>query len=304
MLPAMAPQQHSSFMFDLYANVIINGLMIGAIYALIATGLNVVFGVMKVVNFAHGELVVIGMYTGYVLWKFLGLSPIATLPIAMLGMFALGYGFQRVIGNAFVDRPQHIQFALYISVAMIITGLHAVTFGPDPRGIQSAASFAVYRVGPLRLDAVRLHAALTSLAVVAALWAWLRYSIMGKSLHAAADNLVGGRAIGIRIDHVFAVTAGLGAACAGAAGAMIAPLYDTNPYLAGEFTLTAFIIVIVGGLASLPGALLGGLVIGMSEAVAALLITPSAKSLFSYGLLILVLLLRPEGLLGRREGRA
>ena len=103
---------------------------------------------------------------------------------------------------------------------------------------------------------------------------------------------------------MFAVTAGLGAACAGAAGAMIAPLYDTNPYLAGEFTMTAFIIVIVGGLASLPGALLGGLVVGMSEALAALFFTPSAKSLFSYGLLILVLLLRPEGLLGRREGRA
>ena len=291
-------------MLDLYSNVLVNGLMIGAIYALIATGLNVIFGVMRVVNFAHGEMVVIGMYIGYALWKCAGLSPAATVPIAMLGMFALGYGFQRALGNQFVDRPQHIQFLLYISVAMIITGLHAVIFGPDPRGIQSDASFAVYRLGPLRLDAVRLHAATASLALVAALWAWLRYSIMGKSLLAAADNLVGGRAIGIRIDHVFAVTAGIGAACAGAAGALIAPLYDTNPYLAAEFTLTAFIIVIVGGLGSLPGALLGGLVVGMSEALAALLITPSAKSLFSYGLLIAVLLLRPEGLLGRREGRA
>jgi branched-chain amino acid transport system permease protein len=272
--------------------------MIGAIYALIATGLNVIFGVMKVVNFAHGELVVVGMYIGYALWKYAGLSPIATVPIAVLGMFALGYGFQRVLGNQFVDRPQHIQFLLYISVAMIITGLHAVIFGPDPRGIQSDASFAVYRLGALRLDAVRLHAAVASIALVAALWAWLRFSIMGKSLQAAADNLVGGRAIGIRIDHVFAVTAGIGAGCAGAAGALIAPLYDTNPYLAAEFTLTAFIIVIIGG------ALLGGLVVGMSEALAALLITPSAKSLLSYGLLILVLLLRPEGLLGRREGRA
>ncbi len=291
-------------MFDLYTNVLLNGLMIGAIYALIATGLNVIFGVMKVVNFAHGELVVIGMYIGYALWKYAALSPIATVPIAMLSMFALGYGFQRALGNAFVDRPQHIQFVLYIALAMIITGMHAVIFGPDPRGIQSAASFAVYRIGPLRLDAVRLHAALASLVIVAALWAWLRYSLMGKSLRAAADNLIGGRAIGIRINHVFAVTAGIGAACAGAAGALIAPLYDVNPYLAGEFTLTAFIIVIVGGLASLPGALLGGLVVGMSEALAALLITPSAKSLFSYGLLIAVLLLRPEGLLGRREGHA
>ena len=288
-------------MLELYTNVLINGLMIGAIYALIATGLTVIFGVMRVVNFAHGEMVVIGMYIGYALWKFAGLAPIATVPIAMGLMLAFGYGFQRAIGNDFVDRPQHIQFVLYIALALIITGCHAVLFGPDPRGIQSAASFAVYRIGALRIDAVRLHAALAALAVVLVLWAILRYSLTGKALKAASENLTGGKAIGIHIDHLFALTTGIGAACAGTAGALIAPLYDANPYLAGEFTLTAFIIVIVGGLGSLPGALLGGLVIGVSEALAAVLITPSAKSLFSYGLLIAVLLLRPQGLLGSRS---
>ena len=287
-------------MIELYSSVIINGLMIGAVYALIATGLNIVFGVMRVVNFAHGEMVVIGMYLGYVLWKYVGLSTAATVPVAMLVMFAAGYAFQRAIGNDFVDRPQHVQFVLYIALALIITGVHAIVFGPDPRGIQSAASFAVYKIGWLRIDATRLHAAAASLAMVLGLWAWLRYSLTGKALKAAADNLTGGKAIGIHIDHVFALTAGIGAACAGTAGALIAPLYDANPYLAGEFTLTAFIIVIVGGLASLPGALLGGLLIGVSEAFAAVLITPSAKSLLSYALLIAVLLLRPAGLLGRR----
>lgn len=286
-------------MFELYTSVALNGLLIGAIYALIATGLNLIFGVMRVVNFAHGELVVIGMYLGFGLWQLSGLSPLATLPIAMLGLFVFGYVFQRLLGNAFVSQPQHVQFVLYIGLALAITGLHAVLFGPDPRGIQSAASFDVYRIGSLRVDAVRLHAAVASLAIIAALWAWLRYSLTGKALHAAAENLIGGEAIGIRIDHVFALTAGIGAACAGAAGALLAPLYDTQPYLAPEFTLIAFIIVIVGGLASLPGALLGGLLVGLAEALAAALIAPSAKSLFSYGLLILVLLLRPAGLLGR-----
>ena len=131
-------------MFELYSSVVINGLLIGAIYALIATGLNVIFGVMRVVNFAHGEMVVIGMYLGYVLWTYAGLSPIATVPIATVVMFAFGYGFQRLLGNDFVGQPQHVQFVLYIALALIITGLHAVIFGPDPRGIQSAASFAVY----------------------------------------------------------------------------------------------------------------------------------------------------------------
>lgn len=282
----------------LYATVIANGLMIGAIYALVATGLNVIFGVMRVVNFAHGEMVVIGMYVGYATWSFTGWSSLATVPIAMAALFALGYVFQRAVGNAFVSRAQHVQFVLYIGLALTITGLHALIFGPDPRSILNNTSFEVYRIGPVRLDAVRLQAAVTALALIGALWGWLRLSLTGKALHAAAENRIGGEAIGIRIDHIFALTMGIGAACAGAAGALLAPLYDTQPYLASEFTLTAFIIVIIGGLASLPGALLGGLLVGVSEALAATLFTPSAKSLLSYGLLIVVLLLRPAGLMG------
>jgi branched-chain amino acid transport system permease protein len=288
-------------MVELYANVVINGLLIGAIYALIATGLTIIFGVMRVVNFAHGEMVVIGMYVGYVLWKYLGLPPLASVPVAMLAMFLFGYAFQRVVGNGFVDKPQHVQFVLYVGLALVITGIHAILFGPDPRGIESADSFATYTIGPLRIDAARLRAAIAALGLVFGLWAWLRYSLLGKALQAAADNIIGGQAIGLRIPHIFALTAGIGMACAGTAGALIAPLYDTNPYIAGEFTLTAFIVVIVGGLGSLPGALLGGLMIGVAEAIAAVVISPSAKSLLSYGLLILVLLIRPGGILAPRR---
>ena len=288
-------------MLELYGNALVGGLLIGAVYALIATGLNIIFGVMRVVNFAHGEMVVIGMYIGFGAWKYLGLAPIAAVPLAMAALFAGGYAFQRWVANAFLARPQHVQFILFIALGLAITGLHALMFGPEHRGIQSAASFEVYRFGVIRLDAVRAHAALSALALIGLLWAWLRYSLTGKALHAAAENLVGGQVIGIRIPHLFALTAGIGAACAGAAGALVAPLFNTQPYLGPEFTLLAFIIVIVGGLASLPGALLGGLLIGAAEALAAAVITPSAKSLFSYALLIVVLLARPEGLLGRRE---
>lgn len=286
-------------MFDLYANVIVGGLLLGAVYALMATGLNIIFGVMRLVNFAHGEMVVIGMYIGYGIWKATGASPMWAVPLAAIALFALGYAFQRWIANDFVGRPQHAQFILFIALALVITGLNSMIFGPDARGVQSEASFAVYHLGALRFDAVRTHAALAALVLIAALWAWLKYSLTGKALHAAAENQVGGRAIGIRIPHLFALTAGLGCACAGAAGALIAPVFDTQPYLAADFTLLAFIIVIVGGLASLPGALLGGLLIGVAEGLAAATVAPSAKALFSYGLLILVILLRPAGLLGR-----
>lgn len=288
-------------MLEFYGNVIVGGLLLGAVYALLATGLNVIFGVMRMVNFAHGEMVVIGMYVGYGTWKFTGASPLLAVPLAAAVLFAIGYLFQRFVANRFVEAPQHMQFILFIALALIITGLHAVFFGPDPRGIQSAASFEVYQLGMLRFDAVRTHAAVASLLLVAGLWAWFRYSLTGRAIEAAAENRIGGQAIGIRIPHLFALTAGLGYACAGAAGALVAPMFDVQPYLGSEFTLVAFIIVIVGGLASLPGALVGGLLIGLAEALAATVVDPSMKSLFSYALLVLVILLRPQGLFGKTE---
>jgi branched-chain amino acid transport system permease protein len=288
---------------EFYANVAAGGLLLGAVYALLATGLNVIFGALRVVNFAHGEMVVIGMYVGYGFWSATGLSPVAAVPLAAAALFVLGYAFQRAIGNRFLEAPTHFQFILFISLALVITGIHALFFGPDPRGVQSPALFEVYRVGGLRLDAVRAQAAAASLVLIAALWAWLRFTLTGKAIQAAAENQAGGRAIGIRIPQLFALTVGIGAACAGAAGALVAPLFDTHPYLAPEFTLIAFIIVIVGGLASLPGALLGGLLIGMAESLAATLVAPSMKSLFSYALLAAVILLRPQGLLGAAAAR-
>lgn len=289
-------------MLDFYVNALVGGLLLGAVYALLATGLNVIFGVMRMVNFAHGEMVVIGMYVGYGVWKLLGVSPLWAVPVAALLLFAIGYAFQRIVANRFVEAPQHMQFILFIALALIITGLHAMSFGPDPRGIQSDASFNVYRIGWLRFGEVRTQAAVASLLLVGALWAWFKYTLTGRAIEAAAENQVGGRAIGIDIPHLFALTAGLGYACAGAAGALVAPLFDVQPYLGSEFTLLAFIIVIVGGLASLPGALIGGLLIGVAEALAATVIEPSMKSIFSYMLLVLVLLLRPQGLFGRKEG--
>lgn len=290
-------------MIEFYANVAAGGLLLGAVYALLATGLNVIFGALRVVNFAHGEMVVIGMYVGYGFWRATGLSPVAAVPLAAAALFVLGYAFQRSIGNRFLEAPAHFQFILFISLALAITGIHAILFGPDPRGVQSAALFEVYRVGGLRLDAVRAQAALASLVLIGALWAWLRLTLTGKAIQAAAENQTGGRAIGIRIPQLFALTVGIGAACAGAAGALVAPLFDTHPYLAPEFTLIAFIIVIVGGLASLPGALLGGLLIGLAESLAATLVAPSMKSLFSYALLAAVILLRPQGLFGTAAAR-
>ena len=271
------------------------------IYALIALGLTIIFGVMRVVNFAHGEMVVIGMYIGYGLWSVTKLPPWMLAPVAGLLLFALGYILQRAIVNAFIDRPQHAQFILFISFALIITGLHLVLFGPDSRPIQIIESMQSYAIGPIRLDVVRTQAAVMALGLIGALMVFLRYSTLGCSIRAAADNLIGAQVIGIRVTRVYAVTAGIGMACAGAAGALVSPLFDTQPFLATDFTLIAFIIVIVGGLGSLTGALIGGGLIGLAEAIAALAVSPALKTIFSYALLVIVLLLRPNGLFGEQE---
>jgi branched-chain amino acid transport system permease protein len=284
-----------------YLNVLVSGLLIGFVYALIALGLTIIFGVMRMVNFAHGEMVVIGMYAAYWMWSATHLPPwLLAIPTGAL-LFFIGYWLQKLIINAYIDRPQHTQFILFISLALIITGLHVVLFGPDPRSIQDPMTMQSYTLGTLRLDKVRAQAALTALVLIAGLIGFLRYSTLGRAIRAAADNLVGAQVIGISVKRVYAMTAGIGMACAGAAGALISPMFDTQPFLATDFTLIAFIIVIVGGLGSLTGALFGGILIGLAEAIAALAFSPSLKTLFSYALLVFVLLLRPNGLFGERE---
>ena len=288
-------------MTTLYLNVMAAGILIGIVYALIALGLTIIFGVMRIVNFAHGEMVVIGMYVGYGIWSVTKIPPLITAPVAALVLFALGYALQRAIVNKFIDRPQHAQFILFIALALIITGLHLVLFGPDSRPIEIIESMQSYTIGPVRLDVVRSQAALMALVFIAGLILFLRQSTFGRSIRAAADNLIGAQVIGIRIRSVYAVTAGIGMACAGAAGALVAPIFDTQPFLATDFTLIAFIIVIVGGLGSLTGALLGGILIGLSEALAALVFSPALKTVFSYALLVVVLIWRPNGLFGEQS---
>ena len=162
-VPACAIRQAVT---SLYLNVISGGILIGVVYALIALGLTIIFGVMRLVNFAHGEMVVIGMYAGYAMWSATGLPPWTLAPVAALLLFAMGYLLQKAIINAYIDRPQHAQFILFIALALIITGLHLVLFGPDPRPIQIVESMQSYAIGPIRLDVVRTQAALMALGFI------------------------------------------------------------------------------------------------------------------------------------------
>jgi len=215
-------------------------------------------------------------------------------------LFALGYALQAGIINPFVHRPEHSQFILLVAVALIITNLLLIVFGPDARNVQTSYSLDSFAAGALIVDASKVYAAAATIAIAAALFAFFRFASLGKAIRACADNYTGALVVGLDVKRLYALTFGLGAACVGAAGAMLVLLVDVTPALGPAYTLLAFIIVITGGLGSMPGALIGGVLIGITEALAGLLFTPSAKSMFSFALLVLVLLLRPQGLLGKR----
>ncbi|HEX2891160.1 branched-chain amino acid ABC transporter permease [Vineibacter terrae] len=277
------------------------GLLTGMVYGLMALGLSVIFGVMRVVNFAHGEMMVVGMYLAWLAFDRLGLDPLVSLPAVAAALFVFGYVLQRTVINPFIGLPEHMQFMLLLAVAILLVNACLAIFGPDTHGVQVDYMFDSFNVGPLVLDAVRVYAALVALLIAGLLWLFFTRTRSGKAIRAAADNHVGALVVGLDVKRLYALTFGVGAACVGAAGALMLLIVQVHPFLAIDYTLLAFVIVIVGGLGSMSGALAGGLLIGVSEAVAGVLLQPSLKSVFSFGLLILVLLLRPQGLLARRS---
>lgn len=285
---------------ELVFNVAIQGILTGLVYGLMALGLSVIFGVVRVVNFAHGEMMTIASYAAIIAFSTWNIDPlVAMVPIAVI-LFALGYVMQSVLINPFINRPEHSQFMLLAAVALIMVNGLLMVFGPDARNVLVDYALDSIELGPLLIDKVRVITAVLAMAITAGLFAFFRLSLTGKAIRACADNHMGALVVGLNVKRLYALTFGLGSACVGAAGAMMALLIDTTPNIGPAFTLQAFVIVIVGGLGSMPGALLGGVLIGLSEAMAGLFFAPSAKSMFGIAILILVLLFRPQGLLGRR----
>ena len=285
---------------SLYLNVAVGGILTGLVYGLMALGLSVIFGVVRVVNFAHGEMMTIAMYIAIVLFSAFHLDPLVMLVPIAAAMFAFGYLLQAGLINRFIGRPEHSQFLLLVGIGLIIANVLLILFGPDSQNVQVAYAFDSYAVGPIIIDATKLYAAIGALVVAAALFAFFRYTAVGTAIRACADNHTGALVVGLDVNRLYALTFGLGAACVGAAGTMLLLIFDVTPGVGPSYTLLAFVIVITGGLGSMPGALIGGVLIGLTEAMAGLMFSPSAKSMFSFALLVLVLLFRPQGIMGKR----
>ena len=280
--------------------MLVSGVLTGLVYGLMALGLSVIFGVVRVVNFAHGEMMAVAMYAAVWLFTAAHVDPIVAIVPVAIAFFVLGYALQASLINPMITRPEHSQFILLVAIATIISNLLLMEFGPNALSVQTSYQLESYAVGPLLFDKARVFAGVAAVVCSALLFAFFRFARVGKAIRACADNYLGARVVGLQVKRLYALTFGLGAACVAAAGCMMVLLVDVTPVVGPSYTLLAFVIVIVGGLGSMGGALLGGVLIGVSEAMAGLLFDPAMKSMFSFALLILVLVFRPQGLLGRK----
>lgn len=282
-------------------NALVSGLLTGLVYGLSALGLSVIFGVIRIVNFAHGELMVLGMFMALMLFRWFGLDPLMAVPVGAAVLFVIGYAMQHFVVRRVAYLPDHMQFLLLAGIAIMLVSGTLVAFGPDAQGVQLDYALDSFAFGNLIIDKVRLYAAIAAVIVASLLLLFFKFSSTGRAIRACADNYLGAKVVGLNVDRLYALTFGIGAACIGAAGCIILLLVQVHPYLAPAYTLLAFVVVIVGGMGSLFGALLGGILIGVSEEMASVVLQPSLKTAFSFGLLIVVLLLRPQGLLGKNS---
>jgi branched-chain amino acid transport system permease protein len=279
---------------------LLSGLLFGGVYSLMAVGLTLIFGVMRVVNFAHGDMMVWGMYLAFLLATRAGVDPYRSFVLCAAALFLLGLVVQRGLVDRIVDAPHEMQILLMLGVALVLENVALLAFGPEPARVRTPLSGTTWFVGPLYVDVARLLAFGMAGVLTLLLSVFLFRTDLGRVIRATADNPYGALVIGIDVRRVYAMAFGIGAACVGAAGALVSPIVPFQPSTGLSLSVTSFNIVIIGGLGSLPGAFIGGLLVSVAESLGAVFLRPSLKELASFSLLVLILLFRPAGLFGRR----
>jgi branched-chain amino acid transport system permease protein len=279
---------------------VLNGLMTGAVYALIALGLTLIYGVLHIINFAHGALLTAAMFAAFFAHKLLGYDPyVAAIGLTPL-FFLIGYGLQRyVIGPAAHGEDRNI-LLVTLGLAVVIENALLYAFRADTRTINLPYAFDVVEIGTAFIAVPRVMAFVTAIAVALLLWILMRFTRTGKAIRAVAKEKLGAELSGIDVAHIYAVTFGIGTACLAIAACLLLPTYYVNPHAGNAFVLVAFTIVVLGGMGSVAGALLGGLFVGVVESLSGLYLGESLGQIGIFVMFILVLLFRPSGLFGAR----
>ncbi|MCG2593748.1 branched-chain amino acid ABC transporter permease [Ramlibacter sp. XY19] len=288
------------FDFGILFPAVLNGLTTGAVYALVALGLTLIYGVLHIINFAHGAALMMALYGVYFLKQALGLDPyLALLPMVAL-MFAAGYGLQRLVVNRASHGKDENILLVTLGISIVLENLALLAFRSDTRTIDTAYTLTTVPIGPAMIALPKIVAFFGALVVSAVLLWIVKRTDLGRAIRAVAREKHGARLVGIDVDHVYAMSFGIGFACLGAAACFLLPAYYVNPTVGNGFVLVAFTIVVLGGMGSFAGALVGGLLVGVVESLGGLWLGESLGQVGIFLLFIAVLLFRPQGLFGAK----
>ena len=279
---------------------ILNGLTTGAVYALIALGLTLIYGVLHIINFAHGSLLMLAVYAVFYLWRLIGIDPYAALPVVIAGAFGFGYVLYRLlIGRYNHGRDENI-LLITLGLSIVIDNVALLFFGGDTQTIDVPYAGSFVEIGAAFLPLPKIISFGASLVICAALGLYMAKSDMGKAIRAVARERQGARLVGIDVENVFAVSYGIGIACLGAAACLLMPTYYVTPSSGHAFVLVAFTIVVLGGMGSFAGAAVGGFLIGITESLGGLFLGEQLGQIGISLIFILILLLKPTGLFGSK----
>jgi branched-chain amino acid transport system permease protein len=279
--------------------LLVNGILHGGIYALISIGLTMIWGVMQIVNFAHGEFLMLGMYASFWVFTLYGVDPYWALVMIMPGLFLLGVLTQRMVISPILDAPHAAQIFATVGLSIVLQNLALFAWKGDYRNIRLETSISNVKFMGLVISFPRLVAFLITLGMVIALFLFLKKTYLGKALRATADNKRSAQLMGIDVNRLYYLALGIGTACVGVAGGILMPMYSVFPTVGSYFALTAFVVVVLGGMGSMTGAFVGGLIIGVVEAFSGFFLAPALKEVVYFLVFILILVFKPSGLMGK-----
>ncbi len=286
---------------DMFLQACVNGLLMGGFYSLMGMGQNIIFGVMKIVNFCHGEMLMVGMYLTFILYTVFGIDPYLAVPIVAIAMFCLGALIQHTLITPSLGTKSFTNLLfLTVGLGLLLSNGALVLFGSDYRSIRTAYSQTYIHLGPVTMALPRLISFGVLVVITVALFVFLKYTTVGKQIRAVSQNSVGAEVVGIEVKKIYILTYGLGVALAGIAGGLLTQFYTIFPTAGASFGFRALIVVVVGGLGSIPGAFLAGIFLGLLETMSALFISPSYSDLIVFTTFIIILVFR-QTIIARRK---
>ena len=284
----------------LLIQVLVNGILLGGLYGIMALGMSLIWGVMNIVNIAHGALIMLGAYLTFWMFTLWGWDPFLSLPATIVALFVYGYAVQRFLLNLIVRAELFLTLLITFGLEVVMVNLARILWASDLRQVTPVYAATNFAVGGITVPYVRLWVFITTVILSVMFLLLLERTTLGRAIRATAEELRAARLSGIPVAHIYAVTFGLGAALAGAAGGLWGMLFPITPIMGGGLTLKSFVVAVLGGLGTMMGAIVGGLVLGVAESFTATYLGPTYPNAVSFGLLVLILIFRPTGLLGRR----